>query len=138
MARIDSEGEANRRGGSSLPAPVFGLGPMGADPSTDAALPCGAWRVMSRFEIKILILEIRNCDGRGREKRQHNRCGLEGGGGARHRSTFAALADADLAGLGLRRVKLIQMENNDNTSEEAITLPLLLMPNSPLVWIGID
>ena len=79
-----------------------------ADPPNDAALPCGAWRVMSRFEIKILILEIRNCDGREREKRQHNRCGLGGGGGARHRSALAALADADLA---LRRVKLIQMEN---------------------------
>jgi hypothetical protein len=61
--------------------------------------------------MKILILEIRNCDGREREKRQHNRCGLGGGSGARHRSALAALADTDLAGLGLRRVKLIQMEN---------------------------
>ncbi len=32
--------------------PVLGLGPMEAEPPTDAALPCGAWRVMSRFEIK--------------------------------------------------------------------------------------
>lgn len=90
--------------------PVLGarLGPMEAEPPTDAAFPCGAWRVMSRFEIKILILEIRNCDGRGREKRQHNRCGLGGGGGARHRGGLAALADADLA---LPRAKLIQMEN---------------------------
>jgi hypothetical protein len=66
---------------------------------------------MSRFEIKILILEIRNFDGREREKRQHNRCGLGGGCGARRRSALEALAVADLAGLGLRRVKLIQMEN---------------------------
>ena len=91
-----------------MPAPVLGVGPMEADPPNDAALPCGAWRVMSRFEIKILILEIRNCDGREREKRQHNRCGLGGGGGARHRSALAALADADLA---LRRVKFIRIEN---------------------------
>ena len=79
---------------------------MEAEPPTDAALPCGAWRVMSRFEIK--ILEIRDCDGREREKRQHNRCGLGRGGGARHRSALAALADADLA---LRRVKFIRIEN---------------------------
>jgi hypothetical protein len=32
-------------------------------------------------------------------------------GAARYRSALAALAVADLAGLGLRRVKLIQMEN---------------------------
>ncbi len=94
-----------------MPAPVLGVGPMEVDPPTDAALPCRAWRVMSRFEIKILILEIRNFDGREREKRQHNRCGLGGGCGARRRSALEALAVADLAGLGLRRVKLIQMEN---------------------------
>ena len=98
-------------GGTSLP-PVLGVGPgpMDAAPPTNAALPCGARGVMSRFEIKILILEIGNCDGREREreKRQHNRCGLGGGSGARHRSALAALADVDLA---LLRVKLIQMEN---------------------------
>ncbi len=44
---------------------------MEAEPPTGAALPCGTWRVMSRFEIKILVFEIRNCDGREREKRQH-------------------------------------------------------------------
>jgi hypothetical protein len=91
--------------------PVLGVGPMEADPPTDVALPCGARGVMSRFEIKILILEIRNCDGRERKKRQHNRCGLGGGGGARNRSALAALANTDLAGLGLWRVKLFQMEN---------------------------
>ncbi len=42
--------------------PVLGVGQMDAAPHTNAALPCGAWRVKSRFEIKILILEIRNCD----------------------------------------------------------------------------
>jgi hypothetical protein len=50
----------------------------GPSESFEAAMPCGAWtpwRVKSRFEIKILILEIRVCDGREREKRQHNRCG---------------------------------------------------------------
>ena len=73
------------------------------DPSFEAAMPCGARRVMSRFEIKMLIFETRDCDGREREKRQHNRCGR--GGGARHRSALAALADADLA---LLRLNLIQ------------------------------
>jgi hypothetical protein len=60
-ARIDSEGKANLRAGTSLP-PVLGVGPMEAELPTDAALHCGTWRVISRFEIKILILEIRNCD----------------------------------------------------------------------------
>ncbi len=54
--------------------PVLGVGPKEAEPPTDAALLCGAWRVKSRFEIKISILEIRDCDRREREKRQHNRC----------------------------------------------------------------
>ena len=77
--------------------------------SADAALPCGARRVRSQdSKSNKIIFEIRDCDGREREKRQHNRCGLGRGGGTRHRSALAALADADLA---LRRVKLIQMEN---------------------------
>ncbi len=88
---------------------------------------------MSRFEVKILIFEIRNCDGREREKRQHNRCELGRGGGARHRSALAAPADADLAGLGLRRVKLILMlrrlqdvekvAEKDKVFNESQTLP---------------
>ncbi len=48
------------------------------DPSFEAAMPFGActpWRVKSRFEIKISILDNRVCDGREREKRQQNRCG---------------------------------------------------------------
>ncbi len=38
VARIDPEGNANLRGGTSLP-PVLGVGPMEAEPLTDAALP---------------------------------------------------------------------------------------------------